>query len=96
MQTFVVTAFFGGMVGAIVLIWVLAWYEARPEAQRIKALEYAAWLALAYPDIPVQEAAQLRYISLSAKSHYVRDKDRDEMVLARLVMDGWHLKGLTK
>lgn len=84
-------ALLGGFVAAAVIVLALSIWEERPQAKRMRALEYAAFLALRYPDMPIQAAAEERYIELGSAAYAITERNRDEMSRARLVIDGWHL-----
>lgn len=86
-------SFFGGMVGVIAVVFVLAAVGSGAREKRNEALEYAAWLMLTYPDKPVQAAAHDRFVELSTRQYTPTDAVKKEMAKARLVIEGWHVLG---
>lgn len=83
-------AFFIAMGAFVLFILVLSVAPPSPKEQARDAKAYAEWLVEVYPGLNPRQAAVYRYRELLGQGYIADAKVKNEMRLARLVIDGWH------
>lgn len=95
MPAFVVFAALALLPAIIVGLRLQEHYAAARGVDRMRteaAKLYADWLHVVFVDRTVVSAAQTRFDVLNAKGFTKSSSAQDEMFLATLVIEGWHLK----